>query len=97
MAFSGAKCSHLDAPVTQHTRDIKCACAHMYTQARTDIHTNVRSQVVNIAKEYTDQLSSAKVMELLEKQNAWPGLYFYLGSRLATSEVRHCPHGLRRC
>ncbi|KAF5839265.1 clathrin heavy chain 2 [Dunaliella salina] len=43
-------------------------------------------QVVNIAKEYTDQLSSAKVMELLEKQNAWPGLYFYLGSRLAMSE-----------
>mmetsp|Transcript_18521 Transcript_18521/g.52003 ORF Transcript_18521/g.52003 Transcript_18521/m.52003 type:complete len:1694 (+) Transcript_18521:108-5189(+) len=42
--------------------------------------------VVNIAKEYTDQLSSAKVMELLEKQNAWPGLYFYLGSRLAMSE-----------
>jgi hypothetical protein len=42
---------------------------------------------VNIAKEYTDQLSSVKVIEMLEKQNAWPGLYFYLGSRLAASEV----------
>jgi len=58
--------------------------AHTHTQANTK-HTH--TQVVNIAKEYTDQLSSVKVIEMLEKQNAWPGLYFYLGSRLAASEV----------
>lgn len=42
--------------------------------------------VVNIAREYTDQLSSAKIVQLLEQQNSWPGLYLYLGSRMATSE-----------
>lgn len=39
--------------------------------------------VVNIAKEYTEQLGADKVIELLESQNSWHGLYFYLGSRIA--------------
>ena len=65
-------------------------CTKLFTHA----HSYPYLQVVNIAKEYTDQLSSVKVMELLEKQNAWPGLYFYLGSRLAFSEVRVDPHFL---
>eukprot|EP00983_Pelagomonas_calceolata_P038744 1136902-Pelagomonas_calceolata.AAC.7 len=63
---------------------------HTHTHTHTHARTLAHAQVVNIAKEYTDQLSSAKVMELLEKQNAWPGLYFYLGSRLAMSEVKEC-------
>jgi hypothetical protein len=45
-------------------------------------------QVVNIAKEYTDQLGSDRVVAMLEKMNMWPGIYFYLGSRIAFSEVR---------
>ena len=35
--------------------------------------------VVNIAKEYTDQLGSGKIIELLEAHQSWTGLYFYLG------------------
>lgn len=42
--------------------------------------------VVNIAKEYTEQLGSIKVIELLESQNSYHGLYFYLGGRIAFSE-----------
>ncbi|GFH26882.1 clathrin heavy chain-like, partial [Haematococcus lacustris] len=42
--------------------------------------------VVNIAKEYTEQLSSAKVVEMFESQASYHGLYFYLGSRIAFSE-----------
>ncbi|KXZ42859.1 hypothetical protein GPECTOR_114g310 [Gonium pectorale] len=42
--------------------------------------------VVNIAKEYTEQLTSAKVCELFEAYNSYPGLYFYLGARIAFSE-----------
>lgn len=49
-------------------------------------HTHTRTQVVNIAKEYTEQLSSAKVVELLESQGSYHGLYFYLGARIAFSE-----------
>lgn len=42
--------------------------------------------VVSIAKEYTDQLSASKIIELFETQNSYHGLYFYLGSRIAFSE-----------
>eukprot|EP00879_Flechtneria_rotunda_P000465 GHRR01000566.1.p1 GENE.GHRR01000566.1~~GHRR01000566.1.p1 ORF type:complete len:1351 (+),score=578.78 GHRR01000566.1:197-4249(+) len=42
--------------------------------------------VVNIAKEYTEQLGSNKIIELLESHNSYPGLYLYLGSRIAFSE-----------
>ncbi len=45
------------------------------------------SQVVNIAKEYTEQLTSQKIIELFESQNCYHGLYFYLGARIAFSEV----------
>lgn len=42
--------------------------------------------VVSISKEYTEQLTSAKIVELLESHNSYHGLYFYLGSRIAFSE-----------
>jgi hypothetical protein len=43
--------------------------------------------VVNIAQEYTDKLGSDRVVAMLEKLNMWPGIYFYLGSRVAFSQV----------
>lgn len=42
--------------------------------------------VVNIAKEYTEQLTSSKVIELFEAYNCWHGIYFYLGARIAFTE-----------
>ncbi|GLI67875.1 hypothetical protein VaNZ11_012164 [Volvox africanus] len=42
--------------------------------------------VVNIAKEYTEQLTPAKIIELFEAYNSYHGLYFYLGSRIAFTE-----------
>ncbi|KAI8476142.1 MAG: vesicle coat protein clathrin, heavy chain [Monoraphidium minutum] len=42
--------------------------------------------VVNIGKEYTEQLGADKVIELLEANGSWHGLYFYLGSRIAFTE-----------
>jgi clathrin heavy chain len=39
--------------------------------------------VVNIAKEYTEQLGSDKIIAMLESYNSYPGLYLYLGSRIA--------------
>lgn len=43
--------------------------------------------VVNISREYTEQLGSGKIMALLEANGCWPGLYLYLGSRIAASQV----------
>lgn len=42
--------------------------------------------VVQIAKEYTEQLGADKIIALLEGVNSYNGLYYYLGSYLAFSE-----------
>jgi len=42
--------------------------------------------VVDVAKEYTEQLTATKIIQLLESHESYPGLYFYLGSRMAFSE-----------
>lgn len=52
------------------------ATRHMFPQANLQL-------VVNIAKEYTEQLGSDKIIAMLESYNSYPGLYLYLGSRIA--------------
>lgn len=42
--------------------------------------------VVQIAKQYADQLEVSRVVELFEKRNSWGGLYLFLGSLIATSD-----------
>ena len=42
--------------------------------------------VVDVAKEYTEQLTASKIIQLLEAHDSYPGLYFYLGSRMAFSQ-----------
>ena len=42
--------------------------------------------VVQIAKEYTEQLGAPKIIELLESYKSYHGLYYYLGSYIAFSE-----------
>ena len=41
--------------------------------------------VVNISREYTEQLGAGKIIQLLEAQQCWPGMYLYLGGRIATT------------
>jgi len=41
--------------------------------------------VVNIARDYTEQLGADKIIAMLESYNSYPGLYLYLGSRIATT------------
>lgn len=42
--------------------------------------------VVNVAKEYTEQLTATRIIELLESHGSYHGLYFYLGSYIAFSQ-----------
>lgn len=51
----------------------------------TDMRQNLQL-VVQVAKEYTEQLSPEKIIELLESYKSYEGLYFYLGSYIAISE-----------
>jgi clathrin heavy chain len=50
-----------------------------------NMHQNLQL-VVQIAKEYTEQLSAKAVMEMMESFKSYEGMYFYLGSYLAFSE-----------
>jgi len=51
----------------------------------TDMRQNLQL-VVQVAKEYTEQLSGERIIELLESYKSYEGLYFYLGSLIAFSE-----------
>lgn len=42
--------------------------------------------VVQVAKEYTEQLGANKIIEMLETHKSYHGLYYYLGSSIAFSE-----------
>ncbi|KAK9810517.1 hypothetical protein WJX72_012055 [[Myrmecia] bisecta] len=42
--------------------------------------------VVQVAKEYTDQLGANKIIEMFESHKSYHGLYYYLGSYIAFSE-----------
>lgn len=42
--------------------------------------------VVQVAKEYTEQLGANKIIDLLESHKSYHGLYYYLGSSIAFSE-----------
>ena len=42
--------------------------------------------VVQVSKEYTEQLGADNIIELLESVKSYHGLYYYLGSYLAFSE-----------
>lgn len=42
--------------------------------------------VVQVAKEYTEQLGADKIIALLEAHKSYHGLYYYLGAYMAFSE-----------
>ena len=42
--------------------------------------------VVQVAKEYTEQIGASKIIDLLESHKSYHGLYYYLGSYIAFSE-----------
>lgn len=53
------------------------------------LETNMQQNlqiVVSVAKEYTEQLTADKIIELLESHKSYHGLYFYLGSYIAFSD-----------
>ena len=45
--------------------------------------------VVNIGKEYTEQIGADKIIALLEEFKSYEGLYFFLGSLINSSEDPH--------
>jgi hypothetical protein len=51
--------------------------------------------VVQVAKEYTEQLGAGKIIELLESHKSYHGLYYYLGASIAVSEDPEVGHLLR--
>jgi len=60
-----------------------------YVPAQELLNSNMQQNlqlVVQVAKEYTEQLGADKILGLLESVKSYHGLYYYLGSYLAFSE-----------
>merc|ERR1719217_2048296 len=53
------------------------------------LRTNMRQNlqlVVQVAREYSEQLSAEKLIEMFESYNSWEGLFYYLGAVLLKTE-----------
>ncbi|KAL1511931.1 hypothetical protein AB1Y20_005212 [Prymnesium parvum] len=53
------------------------------------LRTNMRQNlqvVVQVAREYSEQLTPAKLIEMFETYNSWEGLFYYLGAVLLKTE-----------
>merc|ERR1719217_1305215 len=53
------------------------------------LRTNMRQNlqvVVQVAREYTEQLTPEKLIEMFESYNSWEGLFYYLGAVLMKTE-----------
>ena len=73
------------------------ACGRAQELLGTNIAANLQL-VVQVAKEYTEQLGAGKIIEMLEAHKSYHGLYYYLGSHIAFSEdpeARRPPARLR--
>ena len=68
---------------------ISCGGADARGHAQELLGTNIAANlqlVVQVAKEYTEQLGAGKIIEMLEAHKSYHGLYYYLGSHIAFSE-----------
>merc|ERR1719217_1287920 len=52
---------------------------------RTNMRQNLQ-MVVQVGREYSEQLSSEKLIEMFEQYNSWEGLFYYLGAVLLKTE-----------
>jgi len=52
---------------------------------RTNMRQNLQ-MVVQVAREYSEQLSSEKLIAMFESYNSWEGLFYYLGAVLLKTE-----------
>jgi len=53
------------------------------------LRTNMRQNlqvVVNVCREYSEQLTPEKLIEMFESYNSWEGLFYYLGAVLLKTE-----------
>ncbi len=66
---------------------MSCDTKKTYLQELLNINMQQNLQlVVQVAKEYTEQLGANKIIEMLETHRSYHGLYYYLGSSIAFSE-----------
>ena len=54
---------------------------------RTNMRQNLQC-VVQVAREYSEQLGDDKLIEMFESYNSWEGLFYYLGAILLKTEAK---------
>ena len=67
------------------TLAVENAIECMHHLLRTNMRQNLQL-VVQVAREYSEQLTPEKLIEMFENYNSWEGLFYYLGAVLLKSE-----------
>jgi len=67
------------------TQSVEISMECLHHLLRTNMRQNLQV-VVQIGREYSEQLSPEKLIEMFEQYNSWEGLFYYLGAVLLKTE-----------
>merc|ERR1719183_1528689 len=67
------------------TQSVETSMEMLHHLLRTNMRQNLQV-VVQVAREYSEQLSCEKLIEMFESYNSWEGLFYYLGAILTQTE-----------
>jgi len=67
------------------TQSVETSIECLHHLLRTNMRQNLQI-VVQVAREYSEQLTPEKLIEMFEQYNSWEGLFYYLGAVLLKTE-----------
>jgi clathrin heavy chain len=67
------------------TQSVETSMECLHHLLRTNMRQNLQV-VVQVGREYSEQLSPEKLIEMFEQYNSWEGLFYYLGAVLLKTE-----------
>merc|ERR1719199_1054147 len=67
------------------TQSVETSMECLHHLLRTNMRQNLQV-VVQVAREYSEQLTCEKLIEMFETYNSWEGLFYYLGAVLLKTE-----------
>merc|ERR1719155_405802 len=67
------------------TQSVETSMECLHHLLRTNMRQNLQV-VVQVAREYSEQLTAEKLIEMFETYNSWEGLFYYLGAVLIKTE-----------
>merc|ERR1719155_265584 len=69
------------------TQSVETSMECLHHLLRTNMRQNLQV-VVQVAREYSEQLTCEKLIEMFESYNSWEGLFYFLGAVLLKTEEK---------